>query len=948
MNSPRSLWNRLASRFARRHVAKLTSKICPVEPLEARIAPATIIVTDLGDNFTVDGKVTLAEAIKAANTDSSIDGSVAGSGADIITFAPALTAGGPATIHLTSLFAGGPDDRSGTGASDFGPTAFKISSNITIQGPTDDNGITIQRDAGSPEFRLFYVPSGSSLTLSNLTLTGGLAHGFAGGAAVGGAGGGAAGLGGAIANEGSLVIDATTLVANKAWGGAGGGAILTGNYGGGGGGGIGAAGAANDTLGTTGGAGGAPNGGSGGAATQNGSVGGHGGGGGGAGSGMNVGAPAGGMGGLGGGGGGGSTGFTFAGGAGGFGGFGGGGGGGSAGDFQAGGAGGGSIFGGGTGGAGPTSLVAPGGGGGGGAGVGGAIFNSGGSLTITNSTFSGNTAQGGDGGSGFTSGTGGGGFGAGIFNLDGTALLQNNTFSDNIVAGGVGGTPNVDGAGIYNLQLAGPGLPVTPANLTLSNTILANSTGGKDAVNTSGTVTGNHNLVETSAGIGAGVIATSSDPLLGLLQLNGGPTMTYAPKFNSPVIDAGLNAGAPAADQRGIARPQDSDFNGTSTVEIGAYEVASPVVDLAIGGGSYEVKLEGTDVVVRDQGTSAILYKENKDSIRGLFINGSPQNDAVGVDSSNGLVALPDGIVFEGGGGFNTLLLTQTGGATQTSDTFNVGPGNGDVKSVIVGASGTQTVVAYDLAPVQDNVPAATFTANGTSASNAINYTQGPGGGIFTGNTGFLTVDNFESIEFNNKTSIVINAGAGSDTINLNYNNNTNPAGLTGTITVNGGDPTASDTLVLNGVSATLDDLRYLPANAGAGTVFNDSAPSPDVLFTGIEHLDLVVQSADGDSVRVDGTTGNDDIEYFTGATAGAGTFRGTMDANNATGVGPFQMVEMSFRGGNPALNDVDLNFFNPGGTDSFRFNATAGDDLITVGTGHQAFQKNQTKIGQI
>ena len=43
-----------------------------------------------------------------------------------------------------------------------------------------------------------------------------------------------------------------------------------------------------------------------------------------------------------------------------------------------------------------------------------------------------------------------------------------------------------------------------------------------------------------------------------------------------------------------------------------------------------------------------------------------------------------------------------------------------------------------------------------------------------------------------------------------------------------------------------LDNLRNLPTNTGAGTVVNDSAPQPDVLFTRVEHL-TVVQQADGD-----------------------------------------------------------------------------------------------------
>ena len=55
--------------------------------------------------------------------------------------------------------------------------------------------------------------------------------------------------------------------------------------------------------------------------------------------------------------------------------------------------------------------------------------------------------------------------------------------------------------------------------------------------------------------------------------------------------------------------------------------------------------------------------------------------------------------------------------------------------------------------------------------------------------TGLVTVDGFESLEFSNFGTLVIDAGAGSDEINLN--NPTTPTALTD-IEVNGGDPTAA------------------------------------------------------------------------------------------------------------------------------------------------------------
>lgn len=62
----------------------------PPETLEVRALLATITVNSLGDELIDDGAVTLREAIHAANTDTSVDGSVAGEGVDTIVFDASL------------------------------------------------------------------------------------------------------------------------------------------------------------------------------------------------------------------------------------------------------------------------------------------------------------------------------------------------------------------------------------------------------------------------------------------------------------------------------------------------------------------------------------------------------------------------------------------------------------------------------------------------------------------------------------------------------------------------------------------------------------------------------------------------------------------------------------------------------------------------------------------
>ena len=103
----------------------------------------------------------------------------------------------------------------------YGPTAFVIDgATITIDG-SGHPGLVL---SGGGAMRLFAVTSTGSLTLEDLTVTGGLAQGGAGGISRwGGSGGGAAGLGGAVYDDdGSFTAQGVTFTNNTAQGGAGG------------------------------------------------------------------------------------------------------------------------------------------------------------------------------------------------------------------------------------------------------------------------------------------------------------------------------------------------------------------------------------------------------------------------------------------------------------------------------------------------------------------------------------------------------------------------------------------------------------------------------------------------------------------------------------------------------------------------------------------------------
>jgi CSLREA domain-containing protein len=173
--------------------------------------------------------------------------------------------------------------------------------------------------------------------------------------------------------------------------------------------------------------------------------------------------------------------------------------------------------------------------------IGGGIFN-GGTLEVTNSTFSGNSV---------------GDSGGAIYNNGGTLEVTNSTFSNNSAIN--------DGGGIFN----GSG-----GTATLRNTIVANSPSGGNCFNDGGTLNDDgYNMDDDGTCVDPSVTTskTVADAKLGPLQNNGGPTFTHALLPTSPALNAIPPAGGCGVgittDQRGVTRPQ-----GTGC-DIGAFEL---------------------------------------------------------------------------------------------------------------------------------------------------------------------------------------------------------------------------------------------------------------------------------------------------------------------------------------------------------------------------------------
>jgi CSLREA domain-containing protein len=185
--------------------------------------------------------------------------------------------------------------------------------------------------------------------------------------------------------------------------------------------------------------------------------------------------------------------------------------------------------------------------------LGGGILNeSSNTLTVRNSTLSGNSAR---------------AAGGGIHNNSpGTLTVRNSTLWGNSATEdfGTGGSISSNGG-----------------SATLKNTIVANSPSGG---NCSGTVTnGGYNLdSDGSCGFGttnhslSGTTDNPLNPQLGSLANNGGPTLTHALLAGSPAIDKGNSFGA-TTDQRGVARPQGA------APDIGSFEAEDTIKPTVIG-----------------------------------------------------------------------------------------------------------------------------------------------------------------------------------------------------------------------------------------------------------------------------------------------------------------------------------------------------------------------------
>jgi hypothetical protein len=438
--------------------------------------------------------------------------------------------------------------------------------------------------------------------------------------------------------------------------------------------------------------------------------------------------------------------------------------------------------------------------------LGGGVSHGGGTLTIRNSTISGNSARDGGGGIYVTTDPQ-------PLTLINTTISNNRADSDNTGAG-VGG-------GIY--KLAGT------STVTLQNTLCDGNFKGtgsaQDEIN--GAVTANFSLVGNTTGA---TVTGANNQLnvsarLAALANNGGQTVgpagftavlqTHALLAGSPALDTGSNALVPAAlttDQRGtgFARILDAaDADTTAQVDIGSYEAHPSVQDIA-------------NQTLNEDGSLGIVFNVGDAALGFTSITASSGNTTLVPNN-------PANLALSGSGSSRTLTINpatnQFGSATITVTA------NATVNSTAQSMTDTFILTVSPIADIPSGTSATTPEDTQTSSGLVLSRNPVDGAEVthfkITGITGGTLFKHDGSTAIANNQFITFAEGNAGLRFTPSANLNT-PAGDTFGFTVQAAvDSSGTGISPATNITITVTEVNDAPTgtNDSLSTIAEDSGP---------------------------------------------------------------------------------------------------------------------------
>jgi len=329
------------------------------------------------------------------------------------------------------------------------------------------------------------------------------------------------------------------------------------------------------------------------------------------------------------------------------------------------------------------------------------------------------------------------------------------------------------------------------------------------------------------------------------------------------------------------------------------------------------------NVAVRDEVSGVIVMDITAFAAVGrLQINTGSGRDmvVVNVESSapteSDVITVP--IWIDGGGVESDSLFVVGAPATALADaTYVPGPAPSEGTLDYVGGAVMQIHFQH-IDQVQDTVViSGQFRVFGTDGDNAITYADGLAGQPMLG---AISVDDFlrTPLLFANKPELVIFGQGGDDTISLN---GTFAPDLLAKITVHGGDPTASDTVIVNG--STADDTIDVTLSGSDAANVTGAQPVPVDIWSA--ELLVIQGQGGGDDLTVITPAGADALALTPGSEPDAGAI-----ATRELGGGTLRLrIEYLGLGAFGSVTFADADAIR---ADRLEINGTAADDRFHVG----------------
>ncbi|MFN8526134.1 MAG: choice-of-anchor Q domain-containing protein [Chloroflexota bacterium] len=451
--------------------------------------------------------------------------------------------------------------------------------------------------------------------------------------------------------------------------------------------------------------------------------------------------------------------------------------------------------------------------------------STGNALTLIQSTLSGNQAIG-----GAPQGAGSDAVVSGAaLSITGSGAITNSTVSGNVASGPAGSSSRaaivahtfgttltilnstvVNNTNAVSAFGSAGGIAADGGNIAITNSIVANNTNNNTPANClaafGGVISGSSNLQFGAADCPAGVFPINADPKLTPLQDNGGNTFTHLPLLGSAAINAGQNAGAPAADQRGIARPA----SGSDPVDIGSVEIPLKVVNSTSdpGAGGCDAAECTLREAVTDVGDNGIILVK----VAGTLTLATP----ILIDKSVAIVGPGAAGLAISGNNATRIFTIGSVNAGKTISISGLTLRNGRVTAA-TGQGGAIHTAVTSLA-LSDMV----FTNNQALGSGTVG--DGQGGALYVASGGVVTIDRTTLV--NNLARGAVSAGGGdgsggaiySDgnlTVRTSTFESNTAQGGTGTLT--GGDGLGGAVFIPSTASATSISNSTFSLNTAAG-----------------------------------------------------------------------------------------------------------------------------------